>query len=226
MTPKTKVILLNSPNNPTGCVYTEESLGFVREAVEGKPIFVLCDDVYRQLTYTENYHSFAEFKELKEQLLVVQSFSKPYAMTGWRMGYLMAERSIMERLELIHQFMVVSTPAPFQKACVEALDYNPAPMLETYRKRRAYVLSRLGEMGLETAEPEGAFYAFPCIAAYGLPSAEFCTRMIKEAGLAATPGSCFGAEGYIRLSYCYSDDVLQEGMNRLERFLEKLKADK
>ena len=222
ITPRTKAVVLNTPNNPTGCVYTPESLRAVYGAVRDKSIFVICDDVYRQLVYTEEYHSFAEFRDLREKLLVVQSFSKPYAMTGWRMGYLMADASVKERLELLHQFMVVSTPAPFQRAAMAALDCDVAPMRETYRKRRAYVLGRLRDMGLDTPEPEGAFYVFPSIEKFGLSSSEFCTRMIREAGLAATPGFCFGGEGHIRLSYCYGDAELKEGMDRLERFLTRL----
>ena len=223
VTGKTKAILLNSPNNPTGCVLDSESLQAVRTAVEDKPIFVVCDDVYRQLVYTENYHSFAEFRELKKQILLVQSFSKPYAMTGWRVGYLMADAAIRERLELIHQFSVVSTPAPFQNACAAALDCDVSDFLETYRKRRRYVLDRLAEIGLPVTLPEGAFYVFPSIAHFGLTSSEFCTRMIREGKLAATPGSCFGGEGHIRLSYCYSDEILAEGMNRLQKFVESFK---
>ncbi len=219
ITPRTKAIILNSPNNPTGCVYHRQSLQAVHDAVKGRGIFVICDDVYRQLNYTEDNHSFAEFRDLRQQILLVQSFSKPYAMTGWRMGYLLADAVVKERLELLHQFMVVSTPAPFQNACIRALEWDVGPFLEIYRKRRNYVLERLRKMDLPANEPEGAFYVFPSIRAYGLSSAEFCTRMIREAGVAATPGSCFGAEGYIRLSYCCDDSRLREGLDRLERFL-------
>lgn len=220
---KTKAILLNSPNNPTGCVLDSESLQAVRAAVVGKPIFVVCDDVYRRLIYTDTYHSFSEFRDLKEQILLVQSFSKPYAMTGWRVGYLMADAAIIERLELIHQFSVVSTPAPFQNACAAALDCDISDFLNTYRKRRQYVLDRLADIGLPVTVPDGAFYVFPSIERFGLTSSEFCTRMIREGKLAATPGSCFCGEGHIRLSYCYGDDVLAEGLDRLQRFVESLK---
>lgn len=222
ITPRTKAIILNNPNNPTGCIYTMESLKAVRDAVAGTGIFVICDDVYRQLVYTENYHSFAEFRELRPQLLVVQSFSKPYAMTGWRMGYLLADAPVKERLELLHQFTVVSAPAPFQRACAAALDYDTRPMREIYRERRAYMLRRLEAMGLEVQEPEGAFYVFPSIEKFGLSSADFCTRMIREVGLAATPGFCFGSDRHIRLTYCYSDGELREGLDRLERFIHSL----
>jgi aminotransferase len=220
LSPRTKAIVLNSPNNPTGCILNGASLAAVRRAAEERGLYVVCDDVYRRLVYTGDYHSFAEFAELKAQILVAQSFSKPWAMTGWRMGYLLAARPVLERLALVHQFLTVSTPAPFQSACVQALRCDPAPLVETYRRRRSYVLERLSRMGLETPEPQGAFYVFPSIGRFGLPSGEFCRRMIKEAGLAATPGACFGGEGHIRLSYCYSEDALREGLSRLERFTE------
>ena len=222
ITPHTKAIVLNSPNNPTGCIYTPQSLAAVREAVAGRDIFVICDDVYRQLISTERYHSFAEFRDLRKQILVVQSFSKPYAMTGWRMGYLLADAAVKERLELLHQFMVVSAPTPFQRPCIEALRQSVEPMRSVYRKRRALVLARLEAMGLDMTEPLGAFYVFPSIEKFGLPSAEFCRRMIREAGLAATPGDCFGADGYIRLTYCYGDEALQTGLDRLEQFISTL----
>ena len=222
ITPHTKAIVLNSPNNPTGCIYTPQSLAAVREAVAGRDIFVICDDVYRQLIYTEQYHSFAEFRDLRKQILVVQSFSKPYAMTGWRMGYLLADAAVKERLELLHQFMVVSAPTPFQRPCIEALRQSVEPMRSVYRKRRALVLARLEAMGLDMTKPLGAFYVFPSIEKFGLPSSEFCRRMIREAGLAATPGDCFGADGYIRLTYCYGDEALQTGLDRLEQFISTL----
>ena len=225
ITRRTKAIVLNSPNNPTGCVYNESSLQAVHDAVQGRGIFVICDDVYRQLNYSGGYHSFAEFRGLRQQILLVQSFSKPYAMTGWRMGYLLSDASVKERLELLHQFMVVSTPAPFQTACIRALGCDVTPMLETYRARRSYVLQRLRDMQLPVCTPDGAFYVFPSIREFGLTSAEFCTRMIREAGLAATPGSCFGAEGYIRLTYCYGNDQLREGLDRLEQFVRALRAE-
>ena len=224
ITPRTKAIILNSPNNPTGCIYNERSLQAVHDAVQGREIFVICDDVYRQLDYTGSYHSFAEFRDLRQQILLVQSFSKPYAMTGWRMGYLLSDASVKERLELVHQFMVVSTPAPFQSACMQALECDISPMLETYRTRRDYVLRRLRQMHLPVHVPEGAFYVFPSIREFGLSSAEFCRRMIREAGLAATPGSCFGAEGYIRLTYCYSGEELRQGLDRLEQFVRVLRG--
>ena len=219
ITPRTKAIVLNSPNNPTGCVYTEESLRAVYDAVAGKPIFVICDDVYRDLIYTDDYHSFAEYRDLREQILFVQSFSKPYAMTGWRMGYLISDASVNERLRLAHQFNVVSTPAPFQSACITALECDVSPMRETYGRRRKYALSRLRGMGLPVEEPLGAFYLFPDISAYGPGSFSFCEKMVKEALVAATPGACFGADTHIRISYACSEETLGTGLDRMEAFL-------
>ena len=222
ITPRTKAIILNTPNNPTGTVLDEESLRQVHDAVKDQPIFVLCDDVYRQLIYTDRYRSFTEFKDLYEQIILIQSFSKPYAMTGWRMGYLIAHPEIKERMELVHQFSVVSTPSLFQRAGAAALDFDPIPFVKQYRKRRDYAVDRLRKMSLSVTEPQGAFYVFPSIEKFGIPSGEFCKRLIAEAGVALTPGFCFGAEGFVRLSYCCSDEQLREGLDRLEGFLAKL----
>lgn len=222
ITDKTKAIILNSPNNPTGCILNKESLETVYNAVKDRNIFVICDDVYSRLIYTNEYTSFASFRELREKIIVIQSFSKPYAMTGWRMGYLMADESIKKHLELVHQFTVVSTASFSQKACIKALEEDVTPMLDVYKKRREFVLKRLDEIGLSVSEPQGAFYVFPSIEKFGISSGEFCTRMISEALLAATPGECFGSDSHIRLTYCYSDEELTEGMNRLEKFVKIL----
>ena len=220
ITPRTKAIVLNSPNNPTGCILNRESLEAVRDVASERNIFVIADDVYQELTYTDDCHSIGEYHaDLQDKLMVVQSFSKPYAMTGWRMGYICVDASIRERMELVHQFMVTSTPAPFQQAALRALDVDVTPFLETYRKRRAYMLRRLEEMGLPVVEPEGAFYAFPSISKWQLSSGDFCRRMIQEVGLAATPGFAFGSDDHIRLTYCYSDEELKTGLDRLEQFL-------
>lgn len=220
---KTKAIILNSPNNPTGTVLDSGSLDAVHHAAKANDLFVICDDVYRQLIYTDDYHSFTEYEDVRDRTILVQSFSKPYAMTGWRMGYLIAAPDIKERLELVHQFDVVSTPAPFQKAAVAALDFDPFYLRETYVKRRQYMLGRLHEMHLEVPTPMGAFYMFPSIAEFGMDSASFCRKMITEAGLAATPGFCFGSDDHIRLTYCYSDDQLREGLDRLGKFITMLR---
>ena len=221
ITPKTRAIILNSPNNPTGTVLDEESIAAVKEAVLGKDIAVICDNVY-QLLADIPCPDLSLDPELKEQTLVCQSFSKPWAMTGWRIGYLTAPERLMEKLLLLSAANIASVPTFIQEAAVEALRTDPAPMAGVFRRRRAFVCRRLREMGLSFPEPEGAFYVFPDIRPYGLTGDEFCTRMIREAGVAAVPSSCFGVEGYIRLSCCCSDEDLSEGLDRLERFLRSL----
>ena len=221
ITPKTKAIILNSPNNPTGVVLTEGSLAAVKEAVLGKDIFVICDNVYQGLC-SEKIPDLTRDRELKDQLLLCQSFSKPYAMTGWRVGYLIGPAYVMERALLLHAAMVASVPTFLQDACVEALDQSTEEMAETYRRRREYVCRRLTEMGLSFPKPEGAFYVFPEVSRFGMTSEEFCARMIREAAVAAVPGSCFGTEGHIRISYGCSDDQLKLGLDRMEAFLKTL----
>lgn len=221
ITEKTKAIILNSPNNPTGAVLSAESLAVVKRAVAGKPIFVICDNVYNQLSYGECADLSLD-AELRDQLLLCQSFSKPYAMTGWRVGYLIGPQDVMDRLLLLHAAEVAAVPTFVQSACVEALNTDVAPMREEYRARRDYVTGRLNAMGLSFPEPEGAFYIFVDISRFGLPSEVFCERMIREAGVAAVPGSCFGAEGFIRLSYCCSRADLERGMDRIEKFISRL----
>ena len=222
ISPRTKAIVLNSPNNPTGCVLTPESIENVRRAFAGKPVFLICDEVYRQLVYTDEFVSPATMRGVRPQLIIIQSFSKPYAMTGWRVGYMLCDAQVKERLELVHQFTVVSAASIAQRACRAALRCDASQMRETYRRRRDYTVERLRGMGLPVCQPEGAFYAFPSISATGMSSDEFCRRLITEAGVAAVPGSCFDGEGHMRISYCVSDENLQLGLDRLEGFLGKL----
>ncbi|MBQ3504080.1 MAG: aminotransferase class I/II-fold pyridoxal phosphate-dependent enzyme [Oscillospiraceae bacterium] len=221
ITPNTKAIVLNSPNNPTGTVLTEESLAAVKAAILGKPIFLICDNVYHDLSYCPCPDLTLD-RELKEQTILCQSFSKPWAMTGWRIGYLTCPDYVMDRLLLLSVAQTAAVPTFVQDGALAALEVDTAGMRETYRRRRDYVTARLEAMGLQFPAPEGAFYVFPDISRFGLSSDEFCTRMIREAGVAAVPGSCFGAEGYIRLSYCYCDEELAEGLNRLESFIQQL----
>ena len=222
ITPRTKAIILNSPCNPTGVVFSRESLANVKAAVLGKPIFVISDNVYNQLNYCGSCPDLSLDPELKEQLILCQSFSKPYAMTGWRIGYLTCPDYVMDRLLLLSAAEIAAVPTFLQDAAVEALKTDVSPMRETYAKRRQYVCGRLREMGLAFPEPEGAFYVFVDISRFGMDSATFCTRMIQEGKVAAVPGSCFGAEGYIRLSYCYSDGELKKGLDRMEQFIATL----
>ncbi len=222
ITPRTKAIILNSPCNPTGVVFSRESLENVKTAVLGKPIFVICDNVYNQLCYTDSCPDLSLDEELKDQRILCQSFSKPYAMTGWRIGYLTCPEYVMDRLLLLSAAEIAAVPTFLQDAAVTALRTDTSAMRETYRKRRDYVCGRLRGMGLTFPEPEGAFYVFVNIEKFGLDSATFCTRMIREGKVAAVPGFCFGAEGYIRLSYCYSDAELKKGLDRMERFIAML----
>ena len=221
ITPKTKAIVLNSPNNPTGVVLDENSMAAVKRAVLGKPIFVICDNVYNLLC-EGTCPDLSLDPECADQVLVCQSFSKPWAMTGWRVGYLTAPGYVMERLLLLSAATIASVPTFVQAAAVEALKTDPGPLAEIFRRRREYVTRRLKSMGLTFPEPRGAFYVFPDIRRFGLSSDEFCTRMIRQARVAAVPGSCFGAEGYIRISCCCSDENLREGLDRMERFLATL----
>ena len=219
ITEKTKAIIINSPNNPTGVVLNEESLRNVKEAVLGKPIFVISDNVYNQLCYVNSCPDLSLDPELKDQLILCQSFSKPYAMTGWRVGYLTCPGYVMDRLLLLSAAEITAVPTFLQAAAEEALKTDTSHMKETYRRRRDYVCSRLTAMGLSFPEPEGAFYVFVDIRKFGLDSGTFCTRMIQEGKVAAVPGACFGAEGFIRLSYCYSDEELKKGLDRMEQFI-------
>lgn len=222
ITPKTKAIIINSPCNPTGVVFSAESLANVKAAVLGKPIFVISDNVYSQLNYRGECPDLSLDPALKDQLILCQSFSKPYAMTGWRVGYLTCPDYVMDRLLLLSAAEITAVPTFLQDAAVTALQTDPTPMREVYAKRRDYVCSRLRDMVLDFPEPEGAFYVFVNIAGFGMDSAAFCTRMIREGKVAAVPGFCFGADNYIRLSYCYSDEELKKGLDRMADFIKSL----
>ena len=221
VTEKTKAIILNSPNNPTGTVLNADSLAAVKKTVAGKPIFIICDNVYQGLSRVPAPDLSLD-PELKEQILLCQSFSKPYAMTGWRVGYLAGPADVMERLLLLSAAEIAAVPTFLQDACVAALKEDPSAMAEVYARRRALVTERLMGMGLKFPEPRGAFYVFPDISPYGMTDEEFCTRLITEGGVATVPGSCFGCPGHIRISYCCSDADLEKGMDRLESFLKTI----
>ena len=221
VTAKTKAILLNSPNNPTGVVLEKSSMDAVKQTIAGRDIFLICDNVYDKLTSGPRPDLSLDIT-LRDQVLLCQSFSKPYAMTGWRIGYLIGPEEVMERLLLLNAAEIAAVPTFLQTACITALETETQAMAEVYTRRREYACHRLDEMGLTYPQPRGAFYAFPNIEKFGLSSEEFCTRMIQEAGVAAVPGSCFGAEGYIRLSFACSDGDLAEGMNRLAAFIRSL----
>ena len=221
MSPRTKAIVLNSPNNPTGTVYSAESLDNVKQAVLGKDIFVICDNVYQRLAYGD-CPDLSKDGELCRQILLCQSFSKPWAMTGWRVGYLIGPEDVMARLLLLHAAQVAAVPTFLQAACVQALKTDTEEMRLEYQRRRDYVLQRLEGMGLVCPKPEGAFYVFADISRFSLDSETFCTRAIREAKVAMVPGSCFGSDGHVRISYCCAMHALKEGLDRLERFIETL----
>lgn len=222
VTPRTKAIVLTSPNNPTGCVYTKETLDAVHEVLKDLPVFVLCDDVYRTLIYTQDYHSFAEYTDMRDRIIVIQSFSKSYSMTGWRLGYCMADASVKAKMQLFHQYGVVSVPSFVQNSCIIALESDTEPTRQLFLRRRDYVYDRLCSMGLSVQKPEGAFYILIDFRSYDPDSLHFCTRLLQEGLVGLVPGCYFGAEGFARLSYCYSDEELKIGLDRLEHFLSTL----
>ena len=221
---RTKAIVLTSPNNPTGCVLSAESLDAVAELAAERDFYVICDDVYDQLVYVDGYEGFAQrHPELRDRTIVVNSFSKPYAMTGWRLGWLAAPAELVEQVAKVHQYAVSSAVSFTQRAAVRALASDVVPMRERYRARRDLVTQALAATGLPTPEPGGAFYAFPSIEEFGMSSEEFCTRAIREAGVAMVPGSLFGGEGHVRLSYACADAELEEALVRLGRFVGALR---
>ena len=223
ITDKTKAIVLNSPNNPTGTILTSESLQAVKDAVTGKPIFVICDDVYNRVVYEGTCPSFAAtFPELKEQTLVVQSFSNSYAMAGFRMGYLLGAKAVSETLYLHHTAAVNSVVAFNQDAAINAIHSDIMGMVWAYDSRRKFMEEKLTALGLDYVAPQGAFYIFPSIQKFGLDSETFCTRMIQEAKVAVLPGSCYGAEGYVRISYSAPMGNLRAAMVRFENFIKSL----
>ena len=225
LTPRSKAIVITSPNNPTGCVYTPESLDVVAGAAKSHGLFVVCDDVYSRLCYQDGYERFAaRHTELRGQTVVVDSFSKPWAMTGWRLGWLAAAPALKAEIQKMHQYLVSSVPAFVQDAAVVALGCDITEMFTTYERRRGLVCDALEQMGLGLVRPAGAFYAFPSIKGLGLGSEEFCERAIREAGVALVPGTCFGAEGFVRLSYCVSDADLALGLERLASFVGDLRG--
>ena len=221
ITPKTRMIVLNSPNNPTGSVLSQRSLEIVAELAQKYDFYIICDNVYAALSQ-ERLPDLTLVPQLRDRVILCQSFSKPWAMTGWRIGWLAAPAELVERLYVLQAAQITSVPTFIQKAAETALTISPGEMAQVYRKRREMVSTRLDQMGLTYPKPEGAFYVFPDIAKFGMDSETFCTRLIHEGGLAAVPGSCFGCEGHIRLSYCYSDEELRESLDRLEKFIRSL----
>lgn len=229
VTPKTKLIIMLYPNNPTGAVMRKDDLNKISEVIKKHDLLVLTDEIYSALTYGNETHiSIASLPEMKERTIVINGFSKTYSMTGWRLGYALAPAEIIEQMTKLHQFAIMSAPTNSQHAAIEALkngDSDIEKMREEYDLRRRYTVSRFNEMGLRCFEPEGAFYAFPSIKSTGLSSDDFCEKLIMDKRVAVIPGNAFGecGEGHIRVSYCYSIDNIRKAADRIEEFLSSLK---
>ncbi len=227
ITPKTKVLVLPFPNNPTGAVMKAEELEEIVKIVIEKDLFVISDEIYAELTYGSDHTTIASFPGMKDRTVLINGFSKSYAMTGWRLGYAAAPRVILEQMLKIHQFAIMCAPTTSQYAAVAALrdgDKDVQVMRESYDQRRRYLIHAFKEMGMECFEPHGAFYTFPSVKRFGMTSDEFATRLLREEKVAVVPGTAFGdcGEGYLRISYAYSLKNLKEALGRMDRFVKKL----
>ena len=227
ITPKTKVLIMPFPCNPTGGVMRKEHLEEVAEVLRGTDIMIISDEIYAELTYGESHVSIASREGMAERTIVIGGFSKSYSMTGWRLGYACGPKEIMTIATKIHQFAIMSAPTTAQYAAIEALrscDEDLKNMVNDYNMRRRFVVNGFRRIGLDCFEPNGAFYAFPCIKSTGLSSEEFCEKLLYSEKVALVPGNAFGesGEGYVRASYCYSIDHLKEALRRIENFLNKL----
>ena len=227
ITPKTKILILPFPNNPTGAIMEKEELEEIAKIVREKDLFVLSDEIYAELTYKQKHVTIAAFPGMKERTVLINGFSKAYAMTGWRLGYVCAPEVILKQMLKIHQFAIMCAPTTSQYAAVSALrngDKDVEMMRESYNQRRRYLLHAYKEMGLDCFEPFGAFYTFPSIKRFGITSDEFATRLLKEEKVAVVPGTAFGdcGEGFLRISYAYSLESLKKALGRIGRFVKRL----
>ena len=231
ITDKTKILIMPFPNNPTGSIMTKEDLEPIAEVVKEKDIFVISDEIYSELTYGTEHISIASFPGMKERTVVINGFSKGFAMTGWRLGYACAPKVILEQMLKIHQFAIMCAPTNSQYAAIEGLrncDDEVQKMREAYNQRRRFLMHEFKRMGLKCFEPFGAFYIFPDIREFGMTSEEFATRFLEEEKVAVVPGTAFGdcGEGFLRISYAYSLEDLKVALGRLESFINKLRANK
>lgn len=228
ITDKTKLLVLPFPNNPTGAILEEHELKELAEVIVKNDIYVLSDEIYSELSYKEEGHiSIASLPGMRERTILINGFSKAFAMTGWRLGYAAGPKKIIEQMTKIHQFAIMCAPTTSQYAAVEALrngDSDVQEMRESYNQRRRFLMHEFREMGLECFEPFGAFYAFPSIKRFGMTSEEFAERLLREEKVAVVPGSAFGAcgEGYLRISYAYSMEDLKKALERLKKFVNRL----
>lgn len=228
ITPKTKLLVLPFPNNPTGAVMERSDLEEIAKVLEETDIMVLSDEIYGELTYGIKHTSIANIESMKERTIIVGGFSKCYAMTGWRLGYAVGDSRVIKAMTKIHQFAIMSAPTTSQYAAVEAVrngDSDIEEMKREYNKRRKYLIERLNNIGLNCFEAKGAFYVFPCIKSTGLSSEEFCERLLKEKKVAVIPGNAFGdsGEGFVRISYAYSLNTIKKALDRIEEFIKELK---
>lgn len=230
ITDKTKILILPFPNNPTGAIMERGDLEAIAEVILKHDLFVMSDEIYSELTYTDKHVSIAELPGMQERTVLINGFSKAYAMTGWRLGYACGPKEIIRQMTKIHQFAIMCAPTTSQYAAVEALkngDDDIVHMRTAYNQRRRYLMHAFREMGLECFEPYGAFYVFPCIKEFGMTSEEFATRLLEEEKVAVVPGTAFGdcGEGFLRISYAYSLEKLKLAMGRIEKFITRLREE-
>lgn len=229
ITDKTKLLVLPFPNNPTGAIMERSDLEAVAKVIEEHDLYVISDEIYSELSYKGDHVSITQLPGMRERTVLINGFSKAYAMTGWRLGYACAPSLILKQMLKIHQFAIMCAPTTSQYAAVEALkngDEDVAQMRDAYNQRRRFLMERFKEMGLQCFEPYGAFYVFPCIKEFGLSSDEFAMRFVKEEHVAVVPGTAFGdcGEGYLRISYAYSIEALRAALERMEKFIKKLRG--
>ncbi len=230
ITDKTKILILPFPNNPTGAIMEREDLEEIAKIVIEKDILVMSDEIYSELTYSGKHVSITSIAGMKERTILINGFSKAYAMTGWRLGYACGPKEIIKQMTKIHQYAIMCAPTTSQYAAIEALkngDEDVLKMRQAYNMRRRFLIDAFKKMKLDCFEPFGAFYVFPCIKEFGMTSEEFATRFLKEEKVAVVPGTAFGAcgEGFLRISYAYSLENLKVAIGRLEKFVEKLRKE-
>lgn len=227
LTEKTKIVVLPFPNNPTGAIMTEEELQDIAAVIREKDLFVVSDEIYSELSYQGDHVSIASLPGMAERTIVINGFSKSYAMTGWRLGYAVGPEKIIRQMIKIHQYVIMCAPTTSQYAAIEALqhgDEDVARMRESYDERRRFLVKELNDMGLPCFEPMGAFYVFPGISRFGMTSEEFATRLLHQERVAVVPGSAFGecGEGYLRISYAYSIENLKLALGKIQNFIDTL----
>lgn len=228
ITPKTKAIMLNFPSNPTGGVMTKEDYEPLIPIIKEHNLIVLSDEIYAELSYETTHYSPANFEEIKDLVVLISGFSKAFAMTGWRLGYLCANETFVKHMLKIHQYVIMSAPTSAQFGAIEALKNGQKhvdEMVSQYKSRRNFIVAGFNRIGLETHLPQGAFYVFPCIKSTGLTSLEFCEKLLEEQNVACVPGSAFGeaGEGYIRVSYAYSIEEIKAAIEKIGKFMEQFK---